>query len=239
VQKSPLQVEATPQPLAEVTPPHVRESSPERAEASSRFWAPLGAWMLVLGVAGIALLAAALPSSSRPDAPRNERIRQLETNFPLPAAVPSKQTQSTTPRTAAAKTTALTEPVEARDTRKSDTETELVAETKTPAVAAFAGLPAAEPAAILTRDETPLVSLSGCLEADDDGLRLKNASGAEAPKSRSWKTGFLTKRSSDVTVVANRLDLRSHVGRRVTLTGELTERRLQVRSLQPSTVRCD
>ena len=133
------------------------------------------------------------------------------------------------------------EPIESREaeTRKADTQPALVAEAKTPAVSAFAGLPAAEPAAIAPRDETQLVTLSGCLEADADDLRLKNASGAEAPKSRSWKTGFLTKRSSDVTVVANRLDLRSHVGRRVTLTGELADRRLQVRSLQPSSVRCD
>ena len=242
-EKSPIQVEATVQRLAERSvPAHAQESSSERADGSSRFWAPVGAWVLVLGVASVALLAAGLPSSTRPDASRDERVNELDADYQLPATTPSKQTQATAlSRTAPVKSTESAEPIDTRtvDTRKADTQSPLLAEVKTPPVAAFAGLPAAEPAAVTPRDETPLVTLSGCLESDDDDFRLKGASGAEAPKSRSWKTGFLTRRSSDVTVVANRLDLKSHVGRRVTLTGELADRRLQVRSLQGSAVRCD
>jgi hypothetical protein len=240
-EKSPIQMEATAQHLAERNaPPHDDAASSERTDEPSRFWAPVGAWVLVLGVASVALLAAGLPSSTRPDTSSDERVRELDADYQLSATTPSKQTQATSPRTAPVKSTESPEPIESHlaDSRRADTQT-LLAESKAPSVAAFAGLPAAEPAAIAPRDETPLVTLSGCLESDDDEFRLKNASGAEAPKSRSWKTGFLTKRSSDVTVAANRLDLRSHVGRRVTLTGELADRRLQVRSLQPSAVHCD
>ena len=242
VEKSPVQVEATPQRPADPSMSLSSHESPsERTNGPSRFWAPAGAWALVAGVAGVALLTAGVPSPTRPGPSRDDSVRQLETDVQLPAVVPSKQTQAAPPRTSTGKTTELPEPIDSRDsdTRQTHTQSALLSETKAPTVAAFAGLPAAEPAAVAPRDETPLVTLSGCLEADDHELRLKNANGAEAPKSRSWKTGFLTRRSSDVTVVANKLDLRSHVGRRVTLTGELADRRLQVRSLQPSAVRCD
>jgi hypothetical protein len=242
--KSSIQARAVAQRLAEPPAP-LPESAPvhhvDHGDGPSRFWGPVGAWVLVIGVAGVALLAAGLPSSTTPpDASREDRAVELEADAQLPASVPSKQAQATASRTAPVK---ATEPGPANDSRASEsrapqTHTALLAEPRTPPVAAFAGLPAAEPASIALRDETPLVTLSGCLDLDDDDFRLKNATGAEAPKARSWKTGFLTKRSSDVTVVANRLDLRSHVGRRVTLTGDLADRRLQVRSLQPSTVSC-
>jgi hypothetical protein len=79
-----------------------------------------------------------------------------------------------------------------------------------------------------------LVTITGCLEADDDSFRLTDTSGAEAPKSRSWKTGFLRKRSASIAVVddARRAGLPVHVGQRVALTGALVEREMHVRSVQ-------
>jgi hypothetical protein len=115
VQKSPLQVEATQRLVEQTVPHHSQEASPEHVDRRSRFWAPAAAWMFVFGVAGIALLAAGLPSSTRPDSSRDDSVRQLETDFQLPATVPSKQTQAA-PRTAPVKTTQSTEAIEARET---------------------------------------------------------------------------------------------------------------------------
>jgi hypothetical protein len=96
-------------------------------------------------------------------------------------------------------------------------------------------------AAPVSANENAAVTITGCLEQDDDTFRLKNASGEGAPKARSWKSGFLRKSSATIAVVdtANRLALSSHVGRRVTLTGTLVEREMQARALQRVAPSCD
>jgi hypothetical protein len=78
------------------------------------------------------------------------------------------------------------------------------------------------------------VTITGCLERHDAAFRLKDTAGADAPKSRSWKSGFLKKSSSSIDVVdgANRLKLKDHVGQRVSVTGVLVEREMQARSLK-------
>jgi hypothetical protein len=90
--------------------------------------------------------------------------------------------------------------------------------------------------------QTPdAVTITGCLEQDHDTFKLKDTEGADAPKSRSWKTGFIRKRSSPVTIVdgTNRLKLGTHVGERVSVTGALVDRDLQGRSLQRVTASCE
>lgn len=79
----------------------------------------------------------------------------------------------------------------------------------------------------------PPVTITGCLEREDDGFRLRDASGAGAPRSRSWKSGFLKKGSASVALVDSpkKLRLPDHVGERVSLTGVLVDREMQVRSL--------
>jgi hypothetical protein len=96
-------------------------------------------------------------------------------------------------------------------------------------------------AAPVSASENVAVTITGCLEQDDDTFRLKNASGDGAPKARSWKSGFLRKSSATIAVVdtANRLALSSHVGRRVTLTGTLVDREMQARALQRVAPSCD
>ena len=98
------------------------------------------------------------------------------------------------------------------------------AATPAPAVEAPAG--AVEPDGVIT--------LTGCLQHDDGTFRLKDTNGADAPKSRSWKSGFLKKRAANVEVVdsANRLRLPSHVGQRVTVTGVLLDREMRARAVQ-------
>jgi hypothetical protein len=89
--------------------------------------------------------------------------------------------------------------------------------------------------------QAPAVTITGCLERDDETFRLRNTSGEAAPKARSWKSGFLRRSSAtiDVVDVANRLALSSHVGRRVALTGTLVDREMTARTLQTVAASCD
>jgi hypothetical protein len=82
--------------------------------------------------------------------------------------------------------------------------------------------------------QAPLVTITGCLERDDETFRLKDTAGADAPRSRSWKSGFIKKRNSSVEVIdaSNRLRLGNHVGERISVTGMLDDKELQVRSLR-------
>jgi len=95
---------------------------------------------------------------------------------------------------------------------------------------------AKEPAAPLAA-----VTITGCLErADETTFRLKDTVGADAPKSRSWKSGFLKKGSASIEVVdaAHSLKLPDHVGQKVSVTGTLVDREMQVRSLQRVATSC-
>jgi hypothetical protein len=94
-------------------------------------------------------------------------------------------------------------------------------------------VPAVEPPMTIPPTAPP-VTITGCLEREEDSFRLKDTSGAGAPKSRSWKSGFLKKGSASIDVVnpPKKLRLSDHVGERVSLTGVMVDRDMQVRSLQ-------
>ena len=87
----------------------------------------------------------------------------------------------------------------------------------------------------------PPVTITGCLEREDDGFRLKNTSGNDAPKSRSWRSGFLKKGAASVDLVdpPKKLRLSEHVGERVSMTGVLVDRDLQVRSMHRVASSCN
>jgi hypothetical protein len=78
------------------------------------------------------------------------------------------------------------------------------------------------------------VTITGCLERDDDTFRLKDATGVNAPKARSWKTGFIKKGPAAIEIIdaAHRLKLTDLVGRRVSVTGVLVDREMRARSVQ-------
>jgi len=78
-----------------------------------------------------------------------------------------------------------------------------------------------------------MITISGCLEQDDERFRLKDASGQEAPKGRSWRSGFLRRSTPTIDVIdqADRLHLPTYVGQRVSVTGTLVDREMQVRSV--------
>jgi len=89
--------------------------------------------------------------------------------------------------------------------------------------------------------QQPAVTITGCLEQNNDAFRLKDTTSADAPKSRSWRSGFLKKKSPSVEVVdlAHRLELPAHVGQRVVVTGTLVDREMQVRSLRRVSASCN
>ena len=84
-------------------------------------------------------------------------------------------------------------------------------------------------------------TITGCLELDGETFRLKDTTGADIPKSRSWKSGFLKKGSASIDVVdaANSLHLANHIGQRVSVSGTLVDREMQVRSLRRVAASCD
>jgi hypothetical protein len=85
------------------------------------------------------------------------------------------------------------------------------------------------------------VTVTGCLQrSEDQAFRLTDPTGPNAPRSRSWKTGFLKKRASDVSVVdpSRRIKLRDHVGHRDALTGTLNDGELRVQSVRHLSASC-
>jgi cytoskeletal protein RodZ len=94
--------------------------------------------------------------------------------------------------------------------------------------------PVTTTAEVTVAAKAPPVTLTGCLERTDEGFRMTDTAGAEAPKSRSWKSGFLKKGPATLDVVdpARSLQLADHVGRRVSVTGTLVDREMRARSLR-------
>jgi hypothetical protein len=89
--------------------------------------------------------------------------------------------------------------------------------------------------------ESP-VSITGCLETSEDTFWLKDTSGSDIPRSRSWKWGFLKKRSTKIELVdtSPALKLPNYVGQRVTATGVLTNGGgMKAQSLHPVASSCN
>ena len=101
-------------------------------------------------------------------------------------------------------------------------------------------VPAEQPKSDAVTAASTLVTITGCLERSDETFRLKNTSGEDAPRARSWKSAFLKKRSASLEVVdaSNRLKMDNYVGQRVSLTGTLVDREMHVRVLQPVASSC-
>jgi hypothetical protein len=89
--------------------------------------------------------------------------------------------------------------------------------------------------------ESTSATIAGCLERDGDSFVMKSVEGADAPKARSWKSGFLKKGTPRIEVmdVSNRLKLSDHVGERVSISGMLADREIQARSLRRVASSCE
>jgi hypothetical protein len=119
---------------------------------------------------------------------------------------------------------------------------------------AAAAKPKADPAAVAPVEESDVaadgvttgpmptvVTLTGCLARSDKEFRLNDTTGLNAPKARSWKSGFLAKRSASVSIVpaSGELPLSKHVGHRVTVSGTLIDREMRVRTLRRVSSSCE
>jgi hypothetical protein len=93
------------------------------------------------------------------------------------------------------------------------------------------------PAAASGRND---VTITGCLEREDEAFRLTDTTGTDAPKSRSWRSGFLKKHATAVDLVdaGGAARLPKYVGQRVAATGVLVNREMQVHSLQRLATSC-
>jgi hypothetical protein len=103
---------------------------------------------------------------------------------------------------------------------------------------------AAKPASAQSAAAVPgaeLATIEGCLVQDADQFQLKNTSGEDAPRGRSWKSGFLHRSSKTIDILdqSHRLNLARHVGERVTITGLLDDRALQGTSLKRVAESCN
>jgi hypothetical protein len=101
--------------------------------------------------------------------------------------------------------------------------------------------PAAQPQSADAAQSAGAVTIEGCLVQDNDTYRLKNTSGEEAPKGRSWKSGFLHRGSKTLDVVdaRHRLNLAGHAGQRVSVTGVLDDKELQGTSIKRVAASCN
>jgi len=101
----------------------------------------------------------------------------------------------------------------------------------------------AEPSSVSVDPVAPgTVTVTGCLESSGSNrFRLTDTQGIDAPKSRSWRSGFLKKHSTSVNLVSppDPYTLQTQVGQRITATGKLTDRELRVTSVQVIGAQCD
>ncbi len=236
-------------------------SSPAVVAAATN--APMPIWQptrgqvaAISGVAVLVIALAAIPQQPSPasvtDTPKPQPVEgpdvAAEPPSPPPSAdapvAPAPTNPVTTPRalTEPAKKSPVQKPVDRTDDTPAaaprrpaaaiDPPPRAVAESTTPAMAD------AKPAAPspLSAANAPAVTITGCLEISTDGdeFRLADTEGEDAPKSRSWRTGFLRRRTAPVNLVGtgDPLALKKNVGKRVAATGVLTNRDLQVSSVR-------
>ncbi len=95
--------------------------------------------------------------------------------------------------------------------------------------------------AMASKSKGPVTTLQGCLEKSGDAFRLKDPSGADAPKARSWKSGFIKKSPASVDLVdlSESLGLANRVGTRVSVTGTLVDREMQAHAIHRLASSCN
>jgi hypothetical protein len=170
----------------------------------------------IVAVMILVVLTAAL-LTAREDMPRPEAAREEIATTPVAIET------NLTPRDA--------KPIETTKPAVAVTRT---ANAQSPQPTAVATSQLIEPDPQPEREKTGSVTISGCLENDEGTFLLSDTSGAAAPMSRSWKSGFLRKRSARIELAdgVGTLNLRTHVGRRVTATGTLVDREMRVDSVR-------
>ena len=208
----------------------------------------IGAGPIVAAIACIVTFVGAIALvPTHETAPRTESV----VNDAPPAdteAVQKPKAKPETPRAAAKDVQTAKDVKEARDAKKTSSPKAAADPVRNDPVEPVGALVAdAAPVASSTEplktrpvDQVAAVTITGCLEQDDDAFWLKDTSGVDAPTSRSWRSGFLKKKPSRIELVDpnNALKLPAYVGRRIAATGTLVNREMQTRSLHPLGASC-
>ena len=200
----------------------------------------------IVGAVATAILVLAAPS--KPDVTAFDVEPQEAASVePTPQNSPAPRAQA---RKTAASNTRSTSAVPWTRTGSDAATAKANAGADVPAVESVSRASAVESATTAPRVEsaspTPVqdqaaITVTGCLEQDDDRFRLKETAGVDAPKSRSWRSGFLKKSPASIEVIdaANRLQLPTHVGQRISVTGTVADGEMQVRSLRRVAATCE
>lgn len=106
--------------------------------------------------------------------------------------------------------------------------------------AAMEAKPAEETATATSGTWPAPLTITGCLDREGDSYRLTDAAGVGVPKARSWKTGFLKKSPSAVTLAntTRHAWLQDHLGQRISVTGTMVNREVQVGSMRTLSETC-
>jgi hypothetical protein len=259
-------MEKTPPPAEGATPhaksPTASPSTPAR-RLTRRGRIALAAIVVIVGAA---LAVRRYPTAPGADSPASQPDRVVQAAVFEPASAPaldatSSITVAVTPATAGP---AVKEP--SKRAAASRTDKNRIARSPKSAARIVASAPHADAhgsvdsAAVPAAHETPIaepallsasavgtglapVTITGCLEVSpaDHEFRLSETDGVNAPRSRSWRTGFLKKRSAPVALVGSPdpQALQQQVGKRVAATGLLTSREMKVSSLRVVSPSCD
>ncbi len=176
----------------------------------------------LVGAVLVGLVAAAMAIAQRGPAV----LAKMQTAAPPAEAPDPDANRVPEPDAKAAGRVKRTAPARAAVTPSGSKPSLVMASATTPVVEA--------PANVAANEALEVITITGCLQHDDGEFRLKDAVGANAPKARSWKSGFLKKSAASVEIVdsANRLRLPTHVGQKVSITGILLDREMRARSVQ-------
>lgn len=202
---------------------------------------------IILGltcVVAVAALVASRQPATLLDVARGDAMLEASTALKIPqmpAQLDMKHIvvpQSPTPVTAATDTPSLRTAPAAKPVEAPVVE----APAKSPLVESPAKAAAEDSVAQADIQSVPSVTITGCLERDQETFWLKDTSGEVAvPKSRSWRSGFLKKRASRVELVAadNTVKLPDYLGERVAATGTLMDREMRARSVRRVSTSCN
>lgn len=190
----------------------------------------------VLGFAVVCVAVAIMLMTDRQPSPAESQPRVETAITSVQAAAPEEVQPAPKPR--APRTTA--KPAAAVVGSKGSTAQPMTKAAADPPVPSSRTEAAPTATATATAQGEP-ATIIGCLEFDDDTFRLKDTEGEDAPKARSWRSGFIRRSNArlDVVDASNRLRLSTHVGHRISLTGTLVDREMQARSVKMVADTCD
>lgn len=247
LQRISLRKMTAPRTRARKAPRSTRSKSSSRANHTRIAWAvdPRAVAVAAIGVVGtVALIAAYQPTRATvvPAAGASEAVQTMtgaqapsESNIAREtqhaAAAPRRESEKATVSKAPARPPSDAPTVQASMIKAPVRESVKTVRTADPVIQENASVAELNPKAAV--ETVAPVTITGCVERDDESFWLKDTSGAGAPMSRSWRSGFLKRRPSRIELVdaTSALELPRYIGQRVAATGLLVNREMHTRSV--------